>query len=944
MQQLKHYSRKAILTLCMTWILLMAEFMSVGAEKKAFQGVPATNLANVYECYVEVSEEIAVTMYLRIDEEGNFVFSRSTDFSDTAKGAGQVYRRSQEATLPSGVFDVDISWSPMEGTIDPIIEVDGSAMAFKLYSAENPAEEKGNGSIAYADGVYALNFADGSVTTFTYEAGVMTFTSKLWYGTASFNKVDEAGQFESYTAVLKEETVSASEKEVSADSSDGVYAVDISWSPMAEMFKPMLAINGSDMTFSLYGADTPSETKGNGTVSVENGVYTLHFENGETTTFTLENNQITFTSKLWYGTASFNQEGKDGRFIPYTAVKTNASDAPYCLVYYVKDGVSVEAGEYVSDFEVTETGSIQFLSPMWFGATEPKFAEEDGSVIYPEFIVSAEKIVADLKAESIVAKNEETEEEKEKESEEQEGAFKTGTYGGNHTTTAMGTTLVYGCSLTFQEDGTYSYTVTFNMMGSSYRESESGTYTVNGSLLTLTSSDGTVMSGSVGGNTVSITRKVSSFAFSPATITLTYGGSSAAGSDNFKDDKNQKETEKETNKETEKETEKDTNKETEDGTENQPETEPESNGKPDSGKKNLTSGEYAVDISWSPMGKMFSPVLKIDAENMTFQVYNGGAPESLKGKGSITLKDGVYTLNYENGNTTTFTLDDQTINFTSKLWFGAASFNNLDQNENFVSYKATQKGGTSSTPETESESETESETSSESESESESETENNGVKTGLYSGSYSTSAMNNTVTYQYTLNLNENGSYVYAVSFTMMGESMNQSENGTYEVTGTTLTLTAENGTVMNGTITADGSLKVTRRVSSFAFSDVEIAFVYGMSGLEPTNVIKADKKAKADVKPKETENTEAEEAQTETESETSEAPAEKESETTADVTSTEKESETTTVDVPQTEKESEITEASAAPTEKKSETTAAKVPQTEKESETSAANVVQLA
>lgn len=60
------------------------------------------------------------------------------------------------------------------------------------------------------------------------------------------------------------------------------------------------------------------------------------------------------------------------------------------------------------------------------------------------------------------------------------------------------------------------------MMGQTYTESESGTYKVNGSSLTLSSGNGT-MSGSISGNSVSITRKVSSYSFSAATITLTYG-------------------------------------------------------------------------------------------------------------------------------------------------------------------------------------------------------------------------------------------------------------------------------------------------------------------------------------------------------------------------------------------------------------------------------------
>lgn len=74
-----------------------------------FDGAPVTDLDQVYECDLVVSEEIAVTMYLRINKEGNFVFSRSTDFSQAEKGAGKVYRKSEKAEITGGEYAVDIS-------------------------------------------------------------------------------------------------------------------------------------------------------------------------------------------------------------------------------------------------------------------------------------------------------------------------------------------------------------------------------------------------------------------------------------------------------------------------------------------------------------------------------------------------------------------------------------------------------------------------------------------------------------------------------------------------------------------------------------------------------------------------------------------------------------------------------------------------------------------
>lgn len=113
----------------------------------------------------------------------------------------------------------------------------------------------------------------------------------------------------------------------------------------------------------------------------------------------------------------------------------------------------------------------------------------------------------------------------------------------------------------------------------------------------------------------------------------------------------------------------------------------------------LESGTFAVDISWSPMGAMMSPILDIDAEKMTFNIYNAKAPETSKGSGTITFDEatGVYTMKYtagvkeENiGTTTTFVYDAEkdTVTFTSKLMYGSASFDSTSEDGKFVTYTA----------------------------------------------------------------------------------------------------------------------------------------------------------------------------------------------------------------------------------------------------------------
>ena len=91
------------------------------------------------------------------------------------------------------------------------------------------------------------------------------------------------------------------------------------------------------------------------------------------------------------------------------------------------------------------------------------------------------------------------------------------------------------------------------------------------------------------------------------------------------------------------------------------------------------------------MADMFTPVLEIDAENKTFKLYNKADPDTLKGEGTITLENGVYTLVYEDStSTTTFTFDYETdtITFTSPLHYGAAMFNRVQLSGEFIPYTA----------------------------------------------------------------------------------------------------------------------------------------------------------------------------------------------------------------------------------------------------------------
>lgn len=839
-----------------------------------FAGTLVTGQENVYKSELKMSEDMSVTMYLRMDADGNFVFSRSTDFSDTEKGAGKVYKWTPGGSLQSGKYAVDISWSPMADTLKPVLEIDADAMTFQLYGSDDPDAGKGSGSISYEDDVYTMHFADSEdTTTFIFEDGALTFTSKLWYGTASFNREDEAGSFLTYTAEQTE---------------------------------------------------------------TEEGQTEAPEEQTEA--------------------AEEQEEHTDG--------------VRYYLVYYVVNGEAVAEGDYITKIDLSDPDTVCFLSPFWFGATEPKLTGEDGMTVeYPEFTATDEEITADINKDAIVSKSTapaDSDAAKTEKNAGETGSFRTGTYGASHKTTAMGQPLTYACTITFRADGSYTYQVRFQVMGKAYSESESGTYKVSGGSITLVSGSGKTMTGSVGGNTVTITRKASSFAFADAAITFTYGYSPSPSSSTSGNGSG-KETEKQTEKQTEQQT----------------ETDPAV--KPSVSKEGLTSGNYDVDISWSPMGAMISPVLRIDADAMTFQLYNKGASGTVKGSGTISHKNGVFTLNYSDGHKTTFTAKDSTLSFTSKLWYGTASFNNTDASGTFVPYTAqlrkTEETGPSQPGETDPEQPQETEKPQETEpsqpgetnpeqtlvsgnysvdisstamagvfspiltidaekntfnlyndgtpqtskgsgtitkengvytlhyadssekttsltfadgvitfrsrlwyggssfnnvdeggnfvpftakkttgtggsdgQESEKETEPEGsgaLKTGSYAGTYVQQTGNIQIPYTITMTFREDHTYTYTVKYDVQG-AQEDTETGSYVADGTKVTLTAQSGnivsagTVMNATVTSDTTVYVKRTISSKASKAVGIMLTFGS---QPGGETKPDTKPDTAVK-----------------------------------------------------------------------------------------------
>lgn len=123
----------------------------------------------------------------------------------------------------------------------------------------------------------------------------------------------------------------------------------------------------------------------------------------------------------------------------------------------------------------------------------------------------------------------------------------------------------------------------------------------------------------------------------------------------------------------------------------------------DSYERVLKTGAYELAAdSYDASAMMKMPAfICIDAENNTFSVhpYKNGVVDyaTNKGSGSISFDSatGVYTMTYEGGvtvvalgSTTTFTVSDKGITFTSPLRYGAAQMNTTDADGNFLSYTA----------------------------------------------------------------------------------------------------------------------------------------------------------------------------------------------------------------------------------------------------------------
>ena len=264
----------------------------------------------------------------------------SDNTNDTAN-SGDTGNGSYERVLKTGAYELtaDSYDASAMMKMPAFICIDAENNTFSVHPYKNGVVDyttnKGSGSISFdsTTGVYTMTYesgvtvvAIGATTTFTADADSITFTSPLRYGAAQMNTTDADGNFLSYTAKTSayEGTLTSGAYVLTADSYD------------ASAMMKMPAYIGIDMgkkTFIVhpYKNDVVDNdtNKGSGSISFDSatGVYTMTYEAGvtvvalgSTTTFTVSDKGITFTSPLRYGVAQMNTTDADGNFLSYTAV------------------------------------------------------------------------------------------------------------------------------------------------------------------------------------------------------------------------------------------------------------------------------------------------------------------------------------------------------------------------------------------------------------------------------------------------------------------------------------------------------------------------------------------------------------------------------------------------------------------------------------------------
>ena len=223
------------------------------------------------------------------------------------------------------------------------------------------------------------------------------------------------------------------------------------------------------------------------------------------------------------------------------------------------------------------------------------------------------------------------------------------------------------------------------------------------------------------------------------------------------------------------------------------------------GNATYASGEFSM--TWNFVLNYY--------EDGKFILMNDAGEE--KGAGTYALTDNCYTMTYDDNRTCIFVVQkDGTLKVTEALPYGQATIDPEKVGELVLSYIGEASASSS-----------EKETTSKEE-ENNTATGNFTISAGTYGGSYTKeSAMAGTVVYIYSAQIGENGTFSYSVTFDMGGTTYDGSTaSGTYTTDGSKFVFTDSEGTVTEGTLTADNTLVISLMASAMAKEPYEVTFV----------------------------------------------------------------------------------------------------------------------
>ena len=225
----------------------------------------------------------------------------------------------------------------------------------------------------------------------------------------------------------------------------------------------------------------------------------------------------------------------------------------------------------------------------------------------------------------------------------------------------------------------------------------------------------------------------------------------------------------------------------------------------------LKLGVYTGKASYATEGFSMEWNIVIDFnEDGTFVLSNDAGEE--KGAGTYALTDTHYTMSYNDERSCTFAvLADGSVEFTSELPFGKASIGLEEVGGITLSYCGESYDFVSADDSAQMQGVADA-----------------SITAGVYSASYTKeSRMAGTVTYNYTAQLAEDGSFSYGVTFDMKGTAYDgSSATGTYSVQDGKFVFTDSEGNAAEGIVTADNTFVISLSASQMASEPYEVTFV----------------------------------------------------------------------------------------------------------------------